>query len=77
MFPLVYYNAAGAMYAYLFGKLAVAGTYTHHTALQFVALLNTGCVGHAEMVANLCCIYCSSSKYHSDSVWLLSGEIVA
>lgn len=25
MFPLVYYNAAGAMYAYIFGKLATLG----------------------------------------------------
>ena len=25
MFPLIYWNAAGAMYAYLFGKLSVLG----------------------------------------------------
>ena len=27
MFPLVYWNAAGAMYAYLFGKVAVEGVF--------------------------------------------------
>ena len=30
MFPLVYWNAAGAMYAYLFGKLSVLGKSENH-----------------------------------------------
>ena len=34
MFPLVYWNAAGAMYAYLFGKLAVEGKTLTQTKLS-------------------------------------------
>ena len=31
MFPLIYYNAAGAMYAYLFGRLSEIGETQHST----------------------------------------------